>query len=277
MTSGPARLEREDRHGFQVWDRQLCPMPTPHVHEQVEVLVLERGWLDHWQCGERCRFGPGTLLAFWAAFPHRTVACSPDAACTLLYLPLEWFLGHPLGAGLTARWLGRGILVDEDPAHVPWAREQLAAFVDRDPTARGLSRLEIELYLLRVAQRRGLLAGGGERGAAGQEAQRRAASAMIDAILRRYAEPLTVADIAAVAGLNARYAMGMFKRVVGLGIWEFVLQVRTAHAQRLLADPDTSVLDAALAAGFGSTARFYATFRRITGATPDKYRRELAG
>jgi AraC-like DNA-binding protein len=98
---------------------------------------------------------------------------------------------------------------------------------------------------------------------------------MIDTILRRYAEPLSVPDIAQAAGVHPHYAMGIFRRTVGLTIWEFLLQVRAAHAQRLLADEGLSVLEAGLSAGFGSCARYYATFRRLTGTTPERYRREL--
>lgn len=265
----------ENRHGFQVWWRELMPMPGPHVHEQIEVLVLERGTLRHSQCGIERELTPGSLVAFWSAFPHYTIECSADAACTLLYLPVDWFLGHPATVGLMSYWMERRMIAACDPQHLVWAKRCLSDFNQNDAVSRYIMRLDIESYLLRLGLSLGVLGPTAEPASNERENHRQGVAAMIDAILKRYAEPLSVADIAQTAGVHPHYAMGIFRRTVGLTIWEFLLQVRTAHAQRLLADRHLSVLDAGLGAGFGSCARFYATFRRLTGTTPEKYRREL--
>lgn len=277
MERSRSRVQRNDenRHGFHVWWRELMPMPGPHVHEQIEVLVLERGTLRHSQCGIERELTPGSLVAFWSAFPHYTVECSPDAACVLLYLPADWFLGHPAAVSLMSYWMERRMIADSDPLHVDWARQRLADFAQDDPVSRHILRLDIESYLLRLGRNLGVVGPSATPATGERENHRQGVAAMIDTILKRYAEPLSVADIANAAGVHPHYAMGIFRRTVGLTIWEFLLQVRTAHAQRLLADNRLSVLEAGLGAGFGSCARFYATFRRLTGTTPEKYRREL--
>lgn len=271
------RVQRNDenRHGFHVWWRTLQPMQGPHVHEQIEVMVLEQGWIKHSQCGVDRELQPGSLIAFWSAFPHWTVETSPDAACTLLYLPVDWFLGHPAAVGLMSYWMERRMIADANPQHLAWIQQCLKDYAQDDPVSRHILRLDIEAYLLRLGRNLGVVGPTVAPASGERENHRQGVAAMIDTILKRYNEPLSVADIANAASVHPHYAMGIFRRTVGLTIWEFLLQVRTAHAQRLLADSRLSVLEAGLGAGFGSCARFYATFRRLTGTTPEKYRREL--
>jgi AraC-like DNA-binding protein len=57
--------------------------------------------------------------------------------------------------------------------------------------------------------------------------------------------------------------------------FEFVNGFRVADAERCLADPTDrrTILEIALACGFGSKSTFNAVFKRITGHTPTQYRR----
>ena len=253
--------------GLRVWRHAPGAMSAPHVHEQIEVLVVTRGRLRHHQCGISVDLGPGELVAFWAAFPHHTISSSPDVATVVLYVPLEWFLGQPAWTGQISAWMGRGLLRRRDPAQIGWAERCLDAFADGSPAGLHRLRLLTELHLLDLAT--------GQNSAVrpADAALGRHVQAMIRLILTRFAEPLTIADIARAAGLHPTYAAGVFRRVTGLSPWAFVLQVRTAEAQHLLLDAQRSVLDVGLAAGFGSEARFHAIFRRLTGTTPDRYRR----
>ena len=56
---------------------------------------------------------------------------------------------------------------------------------------------------------------------------------------------------------------------------DYLAQYRVAHAQRLLATTDRTVLDIAMEAGFTSASRFYVTFQKITGKSPRAYRFSL--
>ncbi|PMQ06330.1 HTH-type transcriptional activator Btr [Dyella sp. AD56] len=61
----------------------------------------------------------------------------------------------------------------------------------------------------------------------------------------------------------------------GQNFFEFVNGYRVAAAERHLADPGDgrSILEIALACGFGSKSTFNAVFKRLTGSTPREYRR----
>lgn len=244
------------------------PMPAPHAHPEVEVVVVERGWLVHEQSGVQVRLEPGDLIAHWAAFPHGSGPCARGTRILLLYLPLTLFTADASLAPLLGRWLRRDHLVGRGD-HRPWARACLAAFAESHPLARRALELEILAHLLRVE------AAAGPTAAAGDLADRHVA-AMVGRIVASSDQPLSIATIAAGVGLSPNHAMRVFRRVTGLGLWPFVQRVRIVQAQGLLRDPGRTVLDVALSTGFGSVRRFHTVFRDLTGETPDAYRRRQA-
>jgi transcriptional regulator GlxA family with amidase domain len=65
----------------------------------------------------------------------------------------------------------------------------------------------------------------------------------------------------------------------GITIYEYVVQMRISHAQRLLATTDREVTDIAMDCGFASLNRFYETFGRLVKMAPAAYRKahHLAG
>lgn len=262
-------IRRIDEHGLQIFRYQPRSMSGPHAHEQIEVLVVERGTLKHHQAGTVVDLREGDLLAFWAAFPHWTIAGSADIQVLFAYLPLEWFLGVPAWSAGVSHWLSRGVVRGQGREHITWLQSLHAVATETDPVALHRVRLASELHLLD-------LVAAGQVEAATSEGLQRHVAAMISVVLSRYAEPLTAADVARAAGLHPNYAMAVFRRITGLKLWDFVQQVRVAHAQRLLLEPGRSVLGVGLAAGFGSEARFHAVFRKLAGTSPDRYRRSLA-
>jgi len=77
------------------------------------------------------------------------------------------------------------------------------------------------------------------------------------------------------SGWSSNYVSQALNQGRGQNFFEFVNGFRVAAAQRHLADPDDprTILDIALACGFGSKSTFNAVFKRLTGRTPSEYRR----
>lgn len=89
----------------------------------------------------------------------------------------------------------------------------------------------------------------------------------------RYAEPLTLASLAAEAGVSPPYLSSLFHAVCGISLWDYLLARRIEAAARLLTDGvSRTVLETALLCGFNNTANFNKAFRKITGVTPRAYR-----
>ncbi|WP_199098178.1 AraC family transcriptional regulator [Dyella sp. ASV21] len=87
-------------------------------------------------------------------------------------------------------------------------------------------------------------------------------------------------DLAALSrrsGWSPNYVSQALNQGRGQNFFEFVNGYRVAAAERYLADPAErrTILEVALACGFGSKSTFNAVFKRITGQTPSGYRRAL--
>lgn len=86
---------------------------------------------------------------------------------------------------------------------------------------------------------------------------------------------VTLADLAAGAGLSLWHFSRAFHTTAGVTVKDFITRRRVEEAQRLLATGRISVLDAALATGFSSTSHFAKVFRRHTGQSPRDWIRSL--
>jgi AraC-like DNA-binding protein len=88
----------------------------------------------------------------------------------------------------------------------------------------------------------------------------------------RYAEPLTVADMARAARLSPAYFSSAFKRAFGETPHQYLLTRRLERAATLLRVTDWSVADVCLAIGASSVGSFTTSFSRVFGCSPTAYR-----
>ena len=91
-------------------------------------------------------------------------------------------------------------------------------------------------------------------------------------IERRYAEPLTVAEVARSIGTSTRQLQRVFDEVGGRSFRAHVAAVRMDRARRLLLDHGGTVRSIAAAVGYSQPAQFAKAFRRHHGASPSTYR-----
>lgn len=89
----------------------------------------------------------------------------------------------------------------------------------------------------------------------------------------RYAERVTVADMAGAAGLSRAHFSREFKRAFGESPHQYLLTRRLERAAALLRTTDWPVADICFAVGAGSVGSFTASFSRIFGQSPTAYRR----
>lgn len=95
-----------------------------------------------------------------------------------------------------------------------------------------------------------------------------------DEMDRRYAEPLDVQALAAVAGVSAAHFSRTFREVFGETPHRYLQRRRVERAMHLLRATDTSVTDVCFDVGFGSLGTFSRTFRDIVGQSPSEYRND---
>jgi len=88
----------------------------------------------------------------------------------------------------------------------------------------------------------------------------------------RYAEPLTVADLARAARLSPAHFSREFRAAFGESPHRYLLTRRLERAAALLRTTDWSVARICTAVGLTSIGSFTTSFRRMFGVPPQTYR-----
>lgn len=92
----------------------------------------------------------------------------------------------------------------------------------------------------------------------------------LDHMHARIHKPISIKDLAAIAGLSYRRYTDVFKARTGMTVNQYVNKRRIALAKRELLETG-NILYASLESGFGDLANFYRVFRKLTGLTPRQY------
>jgi AraC family transcriptional regulator len=89
-----------------------------------------------------------------------------------------------------------------------------------------------------------------------------------DLVHDQFSQTLSLSNIAEVVGVHPAHLAKMFRRHYGCTIGEYIRILRLDYAAKLLARPDKTLSDIALAAGFYDQSHFAHLFRLRFGVTP---------
>lgn len=232
--------------------------------DALRLLAVARGRAELLLAGSFRTLTAGTAVAFWTAGLHRVLERSDDAAIATVDLPLLATRAH-LDAGTFDR-LARGEAIAGGP---DWLATRAASWADElasPQAARDAVGLEVLASLRRLVATP--LAA-----AAPPKGQQALAQAMTRWLVEHHRGEVAVRDVAAAVGIHPNYAMTLYRHETGITIGQAVARLRLLEARRLLATTDASITDVAVAAGFGSIARFYACFSEACALSPGQFRR----
>jgi len=105
----------------------------------------------------------------------------------------------------------------------------------------------------------------------------REVAAVVDHVRTRYAEAISVTEMAALARLSPRQLERRFRSVLGLTPQQFLIKVRVHAACHALRQPGRSLASIGPECGFYDQSSFTEHFRRHLGMTPGQYRRSTLG
>lgn len=94
-------------------------------------------------------------------------------------------------------------------------------------------------------------------------------------IEERYSESIQLSDIAAAVNLSPVYFHNIFTGATGISPHDYLIQCRISAAKRLLWDTGYSMDRIAEECGFGCQQYLSKIFKKETGITPGKYRKEF--
>jgi len=95
---------------------------------------------------------------------------------------------------------------------------------------------------------------------------------VLEFIDANYALELSLAELAAVAGMSTFHFAREFKRTTGTTPHQYLLKLRIDRAKELLSGSQMPLVDVGSQSGFSHQSHFTRLFRKLTGTTPQSYR-----
>ncbi|HTB23376.1 MAG TPA: helix-turn-helix domain-containing protein [bacterium] len=256
---------------------------SPHSHNEIEILLIERGqgvWL---MSGTNTTLKAGSLIVFWAVRPHQLIKASDNLVLHWLTMPLTVFVEWRLPEIFTKSILAGRVFLEPDKTMFPFDRRSLENWHrdlrDPDQERQRLALLEIEARLRRLA-----ITFHDEKAPRGQELSTSGTfnhhyfdkiSQIADFVSKNFSQPMPVVDIAKHINMHPASATKLFKKICGMSLMQYITQHRIFHAQRLLMSTDMKIVDVALDSGYQSASRFYAAFKDFCGLSPQEYRHSV--
>jgi AraC family transcriptional regulator len=96
-----------------------------------------------------------------------------------------------------------------------------------------------------------------------------------DLLHARFAESLSLDEIARASGVHPSHLARVFRQHYGCTVGEYVRRLRIDYARRQLSTSDDPLVEIALAAGFADQSHFSKTFKRLMGLTPAEFQRHF--
>ena len=232
------------------------------LHQSLALCFVEQGAFNVRHCGVRYSVGKGALLVaqsgeitscedFDGKSKHREFHCAPRALETIAEEIEDRFTG--------GRIFQSPFICDESLCR-PFLRFHTE--MGSKPTAMESSSLLREFVgemILRYGKRPAATLKLGN--------ERRAVKRVKDCLESRYAENLTLEELARIANLSPFHLIRVFRKEVGLPPHAYQTRLRLNHAKALLAQA-TTIGEAALSAGFFDQSHFTNHFRKVFGYPP---------
>jgi AraC family transcriptional regulator len=252
--------QRQDVGEFVLTDSVYEPhLRVPrHSHELAYFCIVLRGSYTE-RYGKISRsYSPGTVVFHPAGETHSD--------------QFDDVGGHIFNVALTPRWLERmderyRVLTRTDHVQggrAAWiARRIYAEFLNPDD----LSRLAVEGLALEILVE-------ASRHARGRRdpAPPRWLCRVIEQLHHRFAERLSLKQIALDAGVHPLHLARVFRRHCRCSVGDYVRKLRLEFVCQQVAASEAPLVEIALAAGFSDQSHFCKSFRSLTGMTPSQYR-----
>jgi AraC-like DNA-binding protein len=86
-------------------------------------------------------------------------------------------------------------------------------------------------------------------------------------------DDITLDDIAKKVSYSRCYFSSIFKKCMGMSIWDYICIKRIEEALMLIKTSDKNIADIALECGFNNAVNFNKLFKKYTNVTPNFFRK----
>ena len=94
-------------------------------------------------------------------------------------------------------------------------------------------------------------------------------------LMNNYREEIDLKKLAALVNMAEGSLCRFFKMNMGIPIFEYLNQLKTEFACKLLMDNDLSITEVCLDSGFNNMSHFNKQFKKINGISPSEYRKRF--
>jgi AraC family transcriptional regulator len=259
---GSRRFHRVEAGGLAVVDAWFPPgaVLARHTHDRTCVGIMLEGAFDVVFDGGPFPCTPGTVFTEPLGERHANRVSRAGAHVVVIQPdPARDDLFHPL------RGLLDGIHLFRDAAMAGLARR--LAREARSPDALAPLAAEAVALELLIGARRA------QRGGDAAPAPGRWLARARDFVHDRFLDRLTIADVAAAAGVHPGHLCRAFRRQYHAGVASYLRRLRLEWAAAELVRSERPLSSIALAAGFADQSHFTRAFRAHVGLTPARFRR----
>ena len=261
-----------------------------HIHEAIEILLVEEGSFTFFAGDESFSAKKGDIFLIRSNEIHSTIAKNGknNAYFVLKFKPsfIFDFAIEELAVGYALRFIIKGAhsvtlwrAEEESTKNIFFNFSRLIdLYKDGSPChdmAMKLSAGEVILAFLKEMIAREEECGIRDSSYLSDGTASSQIYKAIKYINRHYFEQISALDCAGEVGMSYSYFSRSFKRITGKTFKEYLNEVRIKHAESLLTTTDASVTSIALECGYNNVSYFIMVYKALKGKTPFDYRRNL--
>lgn len=268
-----SRLGDASVHG--VGSREEDFARSYHYHNTLEVILIQRGWIEGLVGGVMGRMTEGMMVVLGDDVPHGVLRASDDSKAVLVHIPSELLRWDEerfpeLAHGIAYIRNSKSGMVYDDAG----LAKEVARLAGRIAAVDGFLRMSQIMRLLHVLSTTPpastLLA---EQPAVHVRREKEAA---LDRVYRylygHFRDNFSLDGLAAYAGLNASALCRSFKKSSGCTIWQFCTRLRIEYACNLLLTTNMDAGQIACMSGYNSYSHFCTQFKNVLKMSPTEYR-----
>lgn len=253
------------------------PQAGAHAHDFLSLFYVADGTVHRrvddrdWElaAGDAFVVSPGAVVG--AGAPRG------DADVWSLFFPADAV--DPTAAASLVSWRGHPLLAPFVGEHRGGAQRLRVPEADRAGWSRTLAELAEELATRRDGHAEAarahltlLLVRLGRLGVDGREQVDPLVARVFAAIEERFAEPISLRDVAAAVGLTPGHVTTAVGRATGRTVQQWITERRMREARRLLVDTASTVEEVARRVGYRDPGYFRRRFRAVHGMSPAAWR-----
>lgn len=245
-----------------------------HWHEECELICVREGHFDYTIDTQRGTAGPGDLLFVNSGCLHEGISRDDGTyLCVVFSLEMLRQAGHAAMGHITPFCDGDSyvqlMLPKEDTELSALIGRLLSALLDEKKGYR-IKTQGILLEFFGVIVEKGLCVRHTPRDVRNEKKKRQLKKALA-LIETQYAAPLTLGQLAAVAGMSEKYFCHFFRQMTRRTPIDYLNHHRIEAARYRLKNGDDSITHVAYECGFNDLSYFIRVFKRYVGATPGQY------